>query len=180
MMIAELGFADAKERKDASGSDFPSITRPMPILVAHKPSMNCTSAFLADHGLTPDHLVQLSFAAFAAVLFLQSGLDKLFNWNAEKDFYTKHFSKSILNGSVPLLLPVITLMELSAGLLSGIGFGQILFTGNTGFGTAGMLCALTAIIMLFFGQRVAKDYKGAAVLVPYFLMAVGGLWIFLA
>lgn len=179
MMIFELIVADAKERKDPSGSDFPSITRPMPILVAHKLRMNCTSAFLADHGLTPDHLVQLSFAAFTAVLFLQSGLDKLFNWKAEKDFYTKHFSKSILNGSVPLLLPVITLMELSAGLLSAVGFVQILFTGNNGIGTAGMLCALTAIIMLFFGQRVAKDYGGAAALVPYFLMAAIGLFFFL-
>jgi hypothetical protein len=42
-----------------------------------------------------------------------------------------------------------------------------------------MLCAVTAITMLFFGQRVAKDYGGAAALVPYFLMAVGGLWSFL-
>ena len=55
---------------------------------------------------------------------------------------------------------------------------QILFTGNNGLGTAGMLCAVTAITMLFFGQRVAKDYQGAAVLVPYFLMAGIGLFFF--
>ena len=64
--------------------------------------MNSTAAFFASHGLTPDHLMQLAFAAFTAVLFLQSGLDKVFNWKAEKDFYLKHFGKSILNGSVPL------------------------------------------------------------------------------
>ena len=142
--------------------------------------MNTTAAFLAHHGLTSDHVLQLAFAAFAAVLFLQSGLDKFFNWKAEKAYFTEHFSKSILNGSVPLLLPVITLMETSAGLLSAIGFGQVLFTGNTGIGTAGMICAVAAITMLFFGQRVAKDYKGAAVLVPYFLMAAIGLFVFVA
>lgn len=142
--------------------------------------MNSITTILAQYGLTPDHLLQLAFAAFAAVLFLQSGLDKLFNWKAEKDFYTKHFSKSILNGTVPLLLPVITVMELSAGLLCAIGFGQVLLTADTGIGTAGMICAITAIIMLFFGQRVAKDYKGAAVLVPYFLMAAIGLFVFVA
>ncbi|MEO8734860.1 MAG: DoxX family protein, partial [Flavobacteriales bacterium] len=123
--------------------------------------------------------MQLAFAAFAAVLFLQSSLDKLFNWKAERDYFTEHFSKSILKGSVPLLLPVITLVEFSAGLFSALGFGQVLFTGNTSLGTVGMLSAITGLTMLFFGQRMAKDYKGAAVLVPYFLMAIGGLWFFL-
>jgi hypothetical protein len=141
--------------------------------------MNNTASCLANLGLTPAHLMQLAFAAFAAVLFLQSSLDKLFNWKGEKAYFTEHFSKSILKGSVPLLLPVITLVEFSAGLFSALGFGQVLFTGNTGLGTVGMLSAVTGLTMLFFGQRVAKDYKGAAVLVPYFLMAVGGLWFFL-
>jgi hypothetical protein len=141
--------------------------------------MNSTSAALADLGLSPGHLLQLAFAAFAAVLFLQSSLDKLFNWKNQKAYFTAHFSKSILNGSVPLLLPVITLVEFSAGLFSALGFVQVLFTGDPTLGTVGMLCAVTAITMLFFGQRVAKDYGGAAALVPYFLMAVGGLWFFL-
>lgn len=141
--------------------------------------MNCTASCLADLGLTPTHLMQLAFSAFAAVLFIQSGLDKVFNWTSEKNFYKAHFSKSILKGSVFLLMPVITLVELSAGLLSAAGFFQVLLTGNTGIGTLGMLCAVAGLTMLFFGQRVAKDYKGAAVLVPYFLMAAGGLYVFL-
>ncbi len=140
--------------------------------------MNSTATYLAQYGLTSDHLLQLAFSAFVAVLFIQSGLDKVFNWKSEKDFYTKHFAKSILNGSVFLLMPVITLMELAAGLFSAAGFFQKLFSGNTGLGTLGMLLACAALTMLFFGQRVAKDYKGAAVLVPYFLLAAGGLWAF--
>ena len=153
----------------------------MPILVASNSQlMNCTASCLAEIGLIPAHLMQLAFAAFAAVLFLQSSLDKLFNWKDQKEYLTKQFSKSPLNGSVPLLLPVITLVEFSAGLFCALGFGQVLLTGNTGLGTAGMLCAVSALILLFFGQRMAKDYGGAAALVPYFLMAVGGLWFFLA
>ncbi len=142
--------------------------------------MNCTASCLADIGLTPAHLMQLAFAAFTAILFLQSSLDKVFNWKGEKEYLTQQFSKSPLNGSVPLLLPVITLVEFSAGLFSALGFGQILLTGNSGLGAIGMLCAVSAIIMLFFGQRMAKDYAGAASLVPYFLMVVAGLWFFLA
>lgn len=141
--------------------------------------MNCTTECLANLGLTPIHLLQLAFSAFVAVLFIQSGLDKVFNWKSEKDFYTKHFAKSILNGSVFLLMPVITLMELAAGLFSAAGFFQVLFSGNTSLGTLGMLLACAALTMLFYGQRVAKDYKGAAVLVPYFLLCAAGLAVFI-
>ena len=139
---------------------------------------NTITTLLSSWGLTPAHLMQLAFAAVAAVLFLQSSLDKLFNWKDQKEYLTKQFSKSPLSGSVPLLLPVITLVEFSAGLFAALGFGQVLLTGNAGLGTVGMLFAVTAIIMLFFGQRMAKDYGGAAALVPYFLMTAGGLYVF--
>jgi diacylglycerol kinase len=33
------------------------------------------------------------------------------------------------------------------------------------------------LIMLFFGQRVAKDYGGAAILVPYFILTMVGLFV---
>lgn len=151
------------------------------VSLQQKPStMNCTADCLANLGLTSGNVIQLAFSAFVAVLFIQSGLDKVFNWKGEKAFYTEHFSKSILHGSVPLLMPTITLMELAAGLLSALGFFQVLFMHHTGIGTLGMLFAVAALTMLFFGQRVAKDYKGAAVLVPYFLVAAAGLWVFLA
>lgn len=141
--------------------------------------MNCTTSCLVQLGLGPEQLLQLAFAAFIGILFMQSGLDKVFNWQGEKNFYKEHFSKSILKNLVPLLMPVITATELGAGLCSVLGFAQVLATGGTGLGTLGMLLAVTALTMLFFGQRVAKDYKGAAVLVPYFLAAAAGLWAFL-
>ena len=34
-----------------------------------------------------------------------------------------------------------------------------------------------AIIALFFGQRMAKDYVGAAVLVPYFPLALSAIYL---
>ncbi|MBV6405070.1 MAG: hypothetical protein GFGODING_01836 [Flavobacteriales bacterium] len=141
--------------------------------------MNSVAQCLADHGLTAQHVMQLAFSAFVAILFVQSGLDKLFNWKSEKDFYTKHFSKSILKGSVPLLMPVLTLAELATGILCAIGFFQVLLSGNGTIGTIGMLCGVVALCMLFFGQRVAKDYAGSAVLVPYFLLCAAGLWVFI-
>jgi hypothetical protein len=34
--------------------------------------------------------------------------------------------------------------------------------------------------MLFFGQRLAKDYAGAAVLASYFLLVLFGLYLYSA
>jgi hypothetical protein len=33
-------------------------------------------------------------------------------------------------------------------------------------------------VMLFFGQRMAKDYAGAAALVPYFILSIGAILLF--
>jgi uncharacterized membrane protein YphA (DoxX/SURF4 family) len=139
---------------------------------------NYILTFLADHGIQPATLLQLAFGAMAAILFLQSGLDKVFNWKGEKEFLTGHFQKSILKGSVPLLLPVITLMEIAAGSLSAVGHILLHLGCGSGAGLLGMLLGMVSLIMLFLGQRVAKDYAGAAALVPYFLMCAAGVWVF--
>lgn len=125
-------------------------------------------------------VLRMAFAAMLATLFLQSGLDKLFNWKGEKEFLTGHFAKSILKNTVPLLLPVITLIELAAGTCSAIGFFCVLFGCGTTTGLLGILLGTKAIFLLFFGQRVAKDYAGAASLVPYFLLCAGGMWVFMS
>ena len=123
-------------------------------------------------------LVRVAFAAMVAILFLQSSLDKLFNWDGEKDYVTEHFARSPLRGFVPIMLPLLTILELMAGSCSAIGLCQVLVTGGTTMGALGMLLATSAVIALFFGQRVAKDYAGAASLVPYFLLCAGGMWVF--
>jgi uncharacterized membrane protein YphA (DoxX/SURF4 family) len=139
---------------------------------------NYILTFLAEHGIQPATLLQLAFGAMAAILFLQSGLDKVFNWKGEKEFLIGHFQKSILKGSVPLLLPVITLMEIAAGSLSAVGHILVHLGQGSGIGLLGMLLGAVTLIMLFFGQRVAKDYAGAAALVPYFLMCAAGVYVF--
>lgn len=113
-----------------------------------------------------------------SILFIQSGLDKVMNWKGEKAFYEKHFSTTFLKSSVPLLLPVITFFELAAGFLSALGIILILIMHNKDVALWGMGIGAFAIIQLFFGQRVAKDYDGATALVPYFLMCAAGLYMY--
>ena len=40
-----------------------------------------------------------------------------------------------------------------------------------------LVSAFLAILALFFGQRMTKDYAGAAVLVPYFLLALAAIYL---
>lgn len=120
-------------------------------------------------------LAQALTCAFLAILFLQSGLDKVLDRAGNVEWLTGHFAKSPLAGFVPLLVTVITIFELAAGVFSALGVLEILFTGSRIVATLGVLLSAVSLLQLFFGQRLAKDYAGAAVLVPYFLLAVAGL-----
>lgn len=135
---------------------------------------------LDNLGISADLLLRSLSSLFIAILFIQSGVDKVVNWKGEKEFYTSHFKKSILKGTVPLLMPVITISELAAGFLSGIGLIIYIAGGSPNLAFLGMLLANLSIIQLFFGQRVAKDFAGAASLVPYFLITVVGLYFYLS
>jgi hypothetical protein len=118
---------------------------------------------------------QLAVALFMAILFTQSGLDKVFNYQGNLAYFTDHFKKSPLAGTVGLLMPVITALEVGAGLCSAAGVVMLLFYQHTQVAWVGQLLAAAALLSLFLGQRVGKDYGGAAALVPYFLTALAGL-----
>ena len=116
------------------------------------------------------NLPALFAALFVAVLFIQSGLDKVFDWKGNVGWLTGHFSKTFLAPMVPMMLATITVMELTTGFLSAAGTIYFLATGSLALIFWASVVGAASIVALFFGQRVAKDYPGAAVLVPYFLL----------
>ena len=122
--------------------------------------------------------LQALVSAFFAILFLQSGIDKVIDRRGNLEWLTGHFAKSPLAGMVPLLLSIITIIELSAGALSAIGCGLILLRHEATVAFYGAILAGLALLALFFGQRMAKDYPGAASLVPYFLVVIAAIiWL---
>jgi len=118
---------------------------------------------------------RLALASFFAILFIQSGLDKVINFRENLSWLVGHFKDTFLSGLVPLLLILITLTELASGLLSAYGIVELLVhhTNNSAF--LGVAFGALSLVLLFFGQRIAKDYAGAGGLVSYFLAAVIGL-----
>ena len=47
--------------------------------------------WLSDSSIAPNMVMGVLFSAMTTILFLQSGLDKVFNWNGEVSFYQKTF-----------------------------------------------------------------------------------------
>jgi hypothetical protein len=122
-------------------------------------------------------LLQLFVSLFLAILFLQSGVDKIVDRQGNLEWLKGHFAKSPLAGFVPLMVTAITILEVAAGGLSAIGCAMIIFARDSTIAFYGAVISAVAIIALFFGQRMAKEYAGAAILVPYFLLTLVAIYL---
>ncbi len=124
------------------------------------------------------YLIQMFTSAFLAILFLQSGIDKIVDRRGNFEWLKGHFAKSPLAGVVPALLICITILEVAAGALSAIGCVLVILLNDSTIAFYGAILSAAAVTGLFFGQRVAKEYAGAAVLVPYFLLTLVAIYVF--
>lgn len=123
----------------------------------------------ASTGLT---LIKSLIAIYFAILFLQSGIDKVVNWQGNLSWLTGYFSKTFLKGQVPMMLGVVTVIEVAAGAFSAIGVIELLFLKGYSFALYGAVLSTLAFVMLFFGQRIAQDYDAAASMTNYFTIGV--------
>jgi diacylglycerol kinase len=124
------------------------------------------------------YLMQIFVSGFLAILFLQSGIDKIVDRRGNLEWLRGHFAKSPLSGIVPALLICITILEVAAGVLSAMGCILLLLMRDSIVAFCGALVSAVAVVALFLGQRMAKDYAGAAVLVPYFLLTLVAIYLF--
>ena len=121
------------------------------------------------------NLIQSLIGIFISIALLQSGMDKVFDYKGNLSWLTDHFSNSILKDNVSLLLLTITIIELLSGFLLFLGALINILISNSELLVVGFLTSSINFIFLFFGQRMAKDYAGAAVIVNYFILNMLGL-----
>ena len=121
------------------------------------------------------NLIQSLIGIFISIALLQSGMDKVFYYKGNLSWLTDHFSNSILKNNVSLLLLTITIIELLSGFLLFLGVLINILISNSDLLVVGFLTSSINFIFLFFGQRIAKDYAGAAVIVNYFILNILGL-----
>ena len=119
-----------------------------------------------------DHATEILLLLFLIITFLQSGFDKISDWNGNVSWLKEHFSKTPLRNIVPLTVGIILVTEVISGILCLIGIFQLLSTGDTILALYGAILSCITLLMLLFGQRVAKDYEGAKTIAVYFIPSI--------
>ena len=137
-----------------------------------------TSLVFFDHDFSYISIICAFISMFIGIVMAQSGLDKIFNWEGELNFITEKFSKTILSNFSIIGLIQVTILETLSGLLSLLGSIMVLFYDDKSYGIVGLILAAGSLCILMAGQRISKDYDGAAALVPYFLLTVIGLFMY--
>ena len=119
----------------------------------------------------------LLILVFTAITFLQSGLDKIFDWSGNIGWLKGHFKGTFMGGMVPLLVGTILVLEVVAGLMAIIGAYLLWANEQPEMAFWSLVLAAITLLMLLFGQRVAKDYPGAFTITGYFMVVVFGIFL---
>jgi uncharacterized membrane protein YphA (DoxX/SURF4 family) len=119
-----------------------------------------------------EHAPEVLLLFFLIITFLQSGIDKIFDWGGNLSWLKEHFADTFFKTLVPILLGILLLLEIASGILCAIGVSQLLLTGEKTLAFSGAMLSCITLLMLLFGQRMAKDYDGAKTIAVYFIPAV--------
>jgi len=84
-------------------------------------SVICLARPCVDGALSALDVSRLAVAAFLAILFLQSGIDKIVDRKGNVAWLMGHFAKSPLASLVIPMLAIVTATELPAGAFSALG-----------------------------------------------------------
>jgi len=123
-------------------------------------------------------ICQILIGLFLGICMFQSGTDKILDWKGNYQWLQDHFSKTFLKSFVMPMLLIVLILEIVSGVLCLIGSLFGLFNNDTSLILSGLILIGINLTALFFGQRYAKDYEGAAVLVNYFVLTIIGLLTF--
>lgn len=119
-----------------------------------------------------NNVASILILAFLALTFLQSGYEKIFYWKDNVAWLKEHFAKTPLKNQVPLALLHLLILELISGILSVVGAIQLLTNSGRDYGFYAGIFSSICLLMMLFGQRLAKDYDGARTIVIYLIPAV--------
>lgn len=124
-----------------------------------------------------EHLAEIFILIMLAIVFLQSGIDKILDKKGNLSWLQGHFANSPLKNMVPFSLFTVTVFEILSGLSAVVGVVSLIACEGTLFALiSGILSAVT-FLMLFLGQRLAKDYAGAQTIVIYLIPTVFLLYL---
>ena len=123
------------------------------------------------------NLTEILILIFILISFLQSGIDKAADWKGNTGWLKEHFSGTMLSGMVPLMVGIIMIIEIITGILAIVAIYTLLVSNELSYALYTCALACITLLMLLFGQRIAKDYAGAFTLTGYFIVSVFGVYL---
>jgi len=117
----------------------------------------------------------LLILCFFTIVFIQSGLDKVFDRKGNLDYLYSLLGTFFSNSLIRLAFYSVTVLELASGLLCAAGLVELFLKRSSFVGFSGLVAGSLALLILLIGQRVSKNYEGAKTLAIYFIIAVAGI-----
>ena len=125
--------------------------------------------------MIPEKIVFLFVLAFFFIVFIQSGVDKIFDYKGNLSFLNDLLKIYFPPPLIAFALILVTIFELISGILCLIGIVDFIFNKSNFIGLLGLIIGSFALLILLFGQRVSKNYDGAKTIAIYFILAMIGI-----
>lgn len=125
--------------------------------------------------MIPEKIAFLFVLAFFLIVFIQSGIDKVFDFKGNLSFLNDLLGAFFSQPLIKLALISVTILELLSGTLCLIGIVDVLLNGSNFIGLLGLIVGSFALLVLLFGQRVSKNYDGAKTIAIYFILSTIGI-----
>ncbi|MDC1456172.1 DoxX family protein [Flavobacteriaceae bacterium] len=125
--------------------------------------------------MIPEKIAFIFVLAFFLIVFIQSALDKVFDYKGNLSFLNDSLGSFFSKQLITLALISVTILELTSGLLCLLGIVDVIFNDSNFIGLIGVIIGSVALLILLFGQRVSKNYDGAKTIAIYFILAMIGI-----
>ena len=117
-------------------------------------------------------IAQILVSIFFLIVFFQSSLDKINDREGNLKFFNQHFEGTFFQNYTSISLNFLTLLEFFSAFLCCLGVFYKLSYHDSIFIDYGLLISAIALLSLLLGQRLAKDYAGAADITIYFILCI--------
>ena len=117
-------------------------------------------------------IAQILVSIFFSIVFFQSSIDKINDRESNLKFFNQHFKGTFFQNYTSISLNLLALLEITSAFLCCLGIFYKLLYYNSIFIYYGLLMSAIVLLSLLLGQRLAKDYVGAADITIYFILCI--------
>ena len=99
--------------------------------------------------MIPEKIAFIFVLAFFLIVFIQSGLDKVFDYKGNSSFLNDSLGPFFSKPLITLALISVTILELTSGLLCLLGIVDVIFNDSYFIGLIGVIIGSVASVNTF-------------------------------